>query len=152
MHIYDTKILHELHTWSYTNFICGHIQYKQLCMWVYMKFEFHIYASVQLPCIKIIEFHIWTYVKVSYVFTYATKKDLEIFFSKSLSWREDTYLWFDRLEKINPYINLWVPHRPCSQCVPNVCTFTSALLICLHVKYICLIRHSCKTSVKPSAL
>ena len=79
MHIYDTKILHELHTWSYTNFICGHIQYKQLCMWVYMKFEFHIYASVQLPCIKIIEFHIWTYVKVSYVFTlYATKKDLEI--------------------------------------------------------------------------
>ena len=52
-------------------------------MWVYMKFEFHIYASMQLPCIKIIEFHIWTYVKVSYVFTYATKKT-EIFFSKSL--------------------------------------------------------------------
>ena len=79
MHIYDTKILHELHTWSDTNFICGHIQYKQLCMWVYMKFEFH-YASVQLPCIKIIEFHIWTYVKVSYVFTYATKKTyIEIF-------------------------------------------------------------------------
>ena len=56
-----------------------------------MKFEFHINASVQLPCIKIIEFHIWTYVKVSYVFTYATKKSVTKVFEEWLL-KHDSFL------------------------------------------------------------
>lgn len=105
-------VIYKFHMWTYTIQTIVHVGIYEIWIPYICICATSLYQDYWVSYMDICKSFVCVHI--------CNKKDLEIFFSKSLSWREDTYLWFDRLEKINPYINLWVPHRRCSQCVPSV--------------------------------